>query len=246
MDLKDRMTNRLVVSAIAVVAIASSTVFIIQSLASAPSGRNVKIETEPVDLRNAATREAIAADQGLPERLRERFSSQENLAALSPRQIELLTDQLGDILSVRASGSMNDYIALMQSWGGVLMLSKEDIAEVSPGWRAPEHPDAIGKYAIDQLVLKVQDSPTQPRFRSTSHGEFALASISQFRFKARQADLLQGKTQEAQIMMPAETNEGDHLELQYSLLWSPQDDKWIPFQMTTISKKGKPIAGRIF
>lgn len=229
---------------VSIAAIALSFIFIFSG-ARSPRSANAAEPAARLDLSDATHRDEVASDAGLAIRLRERFSSQDAVNELSPMQVDLLAEQFGSILSVHAGGGPDDYIELMQSWGGTLLLTERDLAEFRPGWKGPDDPLSIKKYAIDDLTLIAQQAPKQPALRAPAPGQFSLTTISQFQFESRQSDLF-GATKEALVLVSAETNGGDQLDLQYSFLWSPQDNRWIPLQMTATSRSGRPVGGRLY
>ena len=99
--------TKLAVIAVAIAVIGTSTMFIFRSRASLRSDPKPTAST-PLDMREAVSRDIIANDTGLADRVRERFSSQEDVDALSPHQFELLAEQFGTVLGAHAGGTLDD------------------------------------------------------------------------------------------------------------------------------------------
>lgn len=79
-----------------------------------------------------------------------------------------------------------------------------------------------------------------------SPGLSKLTTISQFQFKTNQYDLLDGKSTLVELTIPTVSNAGDVIEQQINLIWSPEDNGWIPSHLTLSTEQRRPLPATIF
>lgn len=241
------MNKNIATAIIAIVAIVVSVVFIVRSSPSTPTAEASPLRELPAPNEGTSlSQEVVATDPGLADRIRERMSSQEGLTELSPSQIEQIVNQSAAILQVRAGGAFDDYLELMESWGGTCRLTENDLEMVRPGWKPPEHPLSIAFYGVDQLTIEVTDASPKSRHFVGESGISQLVTMSQFQFKADRQSLIESGANQISITMPCQTNSGVAVARTDVFIWSNMDDAWLPLHTMLSTTEGVPKLRTIF
>ncbi|HVZ94219.1 MAG TPA: hypothetical protein VG797_06890 [Phycisphaerales bacterium] len=171
------------------------------------------------------------------------FSGSGQLAPLSDEQRAALIDRQSDLISVRATGSVDDYTALMQHWGGRFVFDLpgyEREAERQRGlWAKPDSPFAVTKLFFEEATARIVNAgPEGDLFRHGSNGSTTVAiAYTQFRFRQDVFKMATDDPVSLRVSIPAQLKGGSKVMMEFSWFWIPEEKCWLPFSMNMAAKK---------
>jgi len=228
--------------------IALSLLFVVRSCAFTHKSIDADntIETiRPPGQTSISAHDIIESDR-LYERIYELTLANANMNILNEIQRKELAHQVSSMAKTQAGDNIEDYIQLMESWGGDLKLSNPEVARLKKGWLPREHALSIARYDIDRLEVDIfQDRSGRAR-PPLPVGLSATRYMSSFQFNSSINDLIDSHAPLAAIRIPEETNRGDALEREYLLFWSESDNVWVPWLMWLMSDRSTPAPVTLF
>lgn len=162
------------------------------------------------------------------------------------QRLELLARQTSDMVQVVAAGTADDHVALMESWGGSLILQEADRAILGSGWPAAGSPAAISRIDVHRVRVDLFSRASEHRRQPASAGQSITSYVSNFRFPTSTRMLMESDAPLAVIRIPIETIRGDTVVREYVLLWSEEARRWIPRSTLLISSQSAPAPVTFF
>lgn len=219
---KDRIVSIL---SILVIGVSMSSIF----LMNRPPA-TAKIPERPpleIDAARAVSAEDLHDAEAVKRMLLSRISGIEEIGDIEPARIEQLAARSADVMVVRSQGSAEEFLSLIEGWGGRLNIPNEgaDYERFRRGWLSPGHAHALGEFGLrEAAATRIEPTPGVARV-SARRGVSSSSMITNapVDFAGNRIELLKSGADQVEVHFPVRSNAGDVREVGIRMIWSEPD-----------------------
>ncbi len=176
------------------------------------------------------------------------LDSDEHFSTLSVDQQGKLIRRTAALMAVRDSGTCDDYIELIHSWGGIFPYDAEysDNPEVlaegerlRSGWIGSDHDHGVAERSIDKATIRIVDSgvPNAVNRRPSLVESASVTAITNFVFDDHVRRLAASGAMAAEVSVPVRLRNGVEQTHAIVMLWSEQESEWLPYMLVKEQEK---------
>lgn len=205
----------------------------------------INSDRPPSDVEN------VPDDDVSVEMLAEAIGDERGFAGLSVDQQQKLVRRVTAITQVRDNGTAQDYVSLMESWGGSFPNLPGNASESAvqaygdrliSNWQGKGHEYGVSQRYIEQASIRVasRGEPGEANRRPAKKMTASSARITSFHFDDDVKALAAEGTMALEVSMPIVLNNGIEREEGFLMLWSEKEEQWLPYMRFARQKKESP------
>lgn len=194
-----------------------------------------------------AAREWLVFSPSAFASIEERVAVERDSVGLTERQAIALGERHAALLEVRTHETAADYLALMQSWGGVFRLdptTKEFTEAQVVDWHAPGSPCAWASLNLDSIeIIRVEGFdggvPFTAGWSRPPRGSNGVIALGSFTFAGGTENLVKGGAPVVQITSNVETTDGSRMSFGIRWVWDAASEAWVPWHVHQFGESGE-------
>lgn len=162
-----------------------------------------------------------------------------------------LVDRVSALAHVRDTGTAEDHVELMESWGGTfphlpVEASEEELQAYAQrllsNWQGKDHPYGISQRYVGDASIRVasRGEPGEANIRPSGKMMSSSARITSIKFDDDVKALASEGTLAIEVKMPIVLNNGLEREEGVLMLWSQREQQWLPYMRFARQEKESP------